>query len=164
MCYAMTWKLCFTNNDDGHYRGLLHELYMNASVSTRILIILWNVMPNWMIVWLNNSKYAKTIFTTLEVQNYHFAPRDNMLGLTFKIYYRVAFTWFSWLRNLFHHLTNIYAWNNNSLKATKLRKLVNGATELKLACKDTILKLVTAATCIYLYMCHSMAGDSDGGD
>ena len=41
-------------------------------------------MPNSIIIYLNNSKYAKTIFTTLEVQNYHFALKGDILGLTLK--------------------------------------------------------------------------------
>ena len=36
------------------------------------------------------------------------------------------------MRNLFHNLTNIYACNNNILlKATKLRELIMGVTDLE---------------------------------
>ena len=46
-----------------------------------------------MIIWLNNSKYADTTFTTPKVQNYHLALKGNMLGLTSKNYYEVVFMW-----------------------------------------------------------------------
>ena len=45
----------------------LRELRAKAFVTTRILIILRNVMSNLIITGLNSLKYAKIKFTTLEV-------------------------------------------------------------------------------------------------
>ena len=45
----------------------LRDLRANAVVSTRNLIILWNIMSNLIIISHNGSKYAKTNFTTPEV-------------------------------------------------------------------------------------------------
>ena len=69
----MTWRPCFTNNDDDHYQGLLREMHANAFILTQILIILLDVVPNLVIICLNSLKNAETTITTLEVQNYHFA-------------------------------------------------------------------------------------------
>ena len=85
----MTCRLCFTNDDDNHYRGPLLEIHTNAFVSTRILIILRDFMPNLMIICLNSLNKAETTITISEVQNYQFAPEGNMLGLTFKITMRL---------------------------------------------------------------------------
>ena len=113
-------------------KDFLRELWANAIVSTRILINLWNTVPNSMVTCLNNSKYAKTTVTTLGIQNYHCAPRGDSLSLTFKNYHEFIFIWILWLHNLFRNLTTNYAWNDYvSSKATKLRKLVTGATNVE---------------------------------
>ena len=67
-------------------------MHANSFVMTQILFIIQDVLPNLTIIRLNNSNNAKTTITTPEVQNYHFAPRGNMLGLFFLNYYRVLFT------------------------------------------------------------------------
>ena len=100
----MIYWLCLTFNDDDYYRGLLRELQTNAFVSIQILIDLWDVVPNSIIACLYKLKYAETIFTTLKVQNYHFAHKGDFLSLIFKNYYGFVFTWISWLRNLFPNL------------------------------------------------------------
>ena len=38
------------------------------------------------------SKYAKITKMTLELQNYHFAPKNYVIGLIFKNYYKVRLT------------------------------------------------------------------------
>ena len=85
-----TYWPCFTSNDDDHYRELLREMHVNVFVTTQILIILRDIMSNLTIIWHDDSIDVESIITTLEVQNYHFAPRGNMLGLTFKNYHGVV--------------------------------------------------------------------------
>ena len=85
MCYAMICRLCFKNNDDDHYRGFLRKRHMNLIITIQILLILWDIVQNSMIICLTSEKYEGITITTLEVQNYHFAFRDNMLGLFFNI-------------------------------------------------------------------------------
>ena len=56
-----------------------------------------------------------------------------MLGLTSKNFYGIVLTYISWIHNLFRNLTTIYAWNNYvSSKATKFRKLITWATDIKI--------------------------------
>ena len=59
-------------------------------------------------VYLNNSKYVETTFTTPEVQNYHFAHGDDFFGLIYKNYYGFVFMSILWLHNLFLNLKIIY--------------------------------------------------------
>ena len=52
------------------------------------LIITWDVELNLMIIFHDNPNDVESTITTPEVQNYHFTPRDNMLGLISKNYYK----------------------------------------------------------------------------
>ena len=61
---------------------LMHLLQLNLRIG---------FIPNSILICFNNLKYAKTQFTTPEVQNYHFAPNGDMLSLTFKNYYEFLF-------------------------------------------------------------------------
>ena len=89
------------------------------------------------------------------MQNYHFSLGGNFLDLISKNYYDVIFMWNSWLQSLFHSLTDIYAWNNKYF--TKSDKAS------KLACKDTMAKLVMAAMHWYLSMYRPTTNGDDGG-
>ena len=118
----MTSWLCLTLTtttirEDFYKMLAILDLQANAFVSTQILIVLWDVVPKSIIICIDILKYAKNIFTTLEVkitilpldmQNYHFALRGDFLGLTSKSYYGFVLMWILWLHNLFHNLTTIY--------------------------------------------------------
>ena len=67
-------------------------MHANVFVTTQILIILQYIMPNLMMICHDNSIDAESTITTPEVQNYHFAPKGNMLDLTSKNYYGFVFT------------------------------------------------------------------------
>ena len=106
------------------------------------------------------------------MQNYHFAPEHakvpfspggNFLSLISKNYYEIIVTRISWLRNLFHNLMNIYAWNNNILpKSTKIQKLITGAMDL-----ETHMKEYHGEACddgyVEAYL-HATTGGQSGGD
>ena len=73
---------------------IIEDFYVKCTriliVTTLILIIIRDIEQNLMIIRLNNPIYAETTITTLEVQNYHFASRGNILDLIFKNYYGVV--------------------------------------------------------------------------
>ena len=93
------------------------------------MITLCSIMHNLIMTWEFDLKHAERTFTTLEMKNYHFAPKGDMLDLTFKNYYGAVLTLISLLRNLFHDLMTNYTWFNYVLsKVTKLWKLVTWAT------------------------------------
>ena len=133
MRYTMTCKPCFTSDDNNHY----WRLYMECNCE----FICYNsnfYRCSWYYNKFNNNIIYELVISS--IYNYDtwtckimiFAFGYDFLSLIFKNYYRFIFTWIIWLRNLFHHLSNIYEWNNNiSLKAIKLRKFVTGVTELK---------------------------------
>ena len=71
------------------------------------------------------------------MQNYQFTIGGDFFSLISKNYYRVIFTWISWILNLFHNLTNIYTWNNSILpKAINLQKLVTEGMNLKIRMQE----------------------------
>ena len=108
----------FMSDDDDHYRGLYVEykcefICYNSDYYRYLCyydefnnIITYDLVIGSICNY--NTWTCKITMLPLNMQNYHFFPRDDILDLISKNYYEFVFTWISWLRNLFQNLMIIY--------------------------------------------------------